>query len=183
MCRSWVCVDFLLLGRALIWGGPSSPLEFLDACTFPKSERAIGIYYREQFWKFKSFSRQYNDLGFLMMLPQAAALITSGITKILRGEKKYVIRWFLQWVRVRVSIFWIHIVVCTCWFSSHPCVPELGLRPERRWLPAGHRRRWLALDQLWRPRHTGLRLAPTSVAAPWVDCPCSHTDRGIKIGN
>ncbi len=70
---------------------------------------------------------EYNDLGFLMMLPQAAALITSGITKILHGEKNiqrvcygsvYRLNFCVSMYFVFVPVDFHHVLVCLSWVSD-----------------------------------------------------------------
>ncbi len=173
MCRSWVGVSLLLFRRTLVGGDPLPPLELLDFRTLPY-KRIYGLclsYIVFFFFIYRNVLGGFNDLGFLMMLPQAAALITSGITKILNGNaRNYVI--IVGWVDCNEIG---NIIFCqyTCWFLPHPCELELGLRPGRRWWPAGPLRRWLARVRRWRPRRKGWRLAPTFAAALLAGCPCN----------
>ncbi len=79
---------------------------------------------------------------------------------------------------VEVSMW---VCLYTCWFSPHPCVPELGLQPGHRWWLAGRLRRWLARVRRWRPRRKDSRLAPTFAAALLAGCPCIKWYCKIKV--
>ncbi len=60
-----------------------------------------------------------------MMLPQAAALITSGITKILHGEKYTMViavcigqNFNFEFILLFVPVDFHHILVCLSWVSD-----------------------------------------------------------------